>query len=172
MAPTSVRPTSATVQSSSGNLGPFVDPLAHLVALDAGDLESVKTELAGDLGGLLGGAARVGDAHVGDDARSVFRATGQHRAQPALEVGVVPGRWVRATVTVPEGHGALANALEDQEVECAARRQIARRVEPVRREPGPGPNPQHRRTLAHRFGAGARPGEPDSVACPVGTVRD
>ena len=134
--------------SELGNLGRAVDPIADLVALDAGDGQPAQAKVAGDLGGLLGGPPGIRDAHVGDDAGAVLGARRQYRPQPALEVAVVAGLRIGAPLEVAKGHRAFADALEDQNVERAALGELQGRVQPVRRKPGPGANPQHRFSLA------------------------
>ena len=102
-------------------------------------MRNPRSPSARHLGGLGRGAARVGDPHVGDQARAARRAQRQDLAQAPFQQRVVAGLQVGHAIAMAECQRALADALEHDGIEPALGHQVHGRIEPVGREAGPVP---------------------------------
>ena len=89
----------------------LVDDGQQVVAGDAGDLHAGQAVPAGNLHALLGSGLGIGRAHVGDELHLVLPAQGKGLLHAVLQKTVVSLGRVLQLGLLPDGDGALGQAL-------------------------------------------------------------
>ena len=89
----------------------LVDDGQQIVAGDAGDLHAGQAVPAGNLHALLGSGLGIGRAHVGDELHLVLPAQGKGLLHAVLQKTVVSLGRVLQLGLLPDGDGALGQAL-------------------------------------------------------------
>ena len=115
----------------------LVDDGQQVVAGDAGDLHAGQAVPAGNLHALLGSGLGIGRAHVGDELHLVLPAQGKGLLHAVLQKTVVSLGRVLQLGLLPDGDGALGQALVADVVQVALFDQLQRGLQPVAGIAGP-----------------------------------
>ena len=91
----------------------------NVVSFNPGDAQADDAEAAGDGGGFNGGGARIGRAHVGDDAGAIPGAVRQNRFYALAEHGIKAGAAAAVAGQLRQGDGSLGEAFKHEVVESA-----------------------------------------------------
>lgn len=105
-----------------------------VVSFDPGDAEAGEAKAAGDGGGLSGGGARIGRAHIGDDAGAIPCAVRQNRFHALGEQGIEAGAAAVMAGQLGQSDGSLGEAFKDQVIEVSVASEIDGGTDAIARE--------------------------------------